>query len=82
MPASDEDIAFAPVTRLRGWIAGGELSSRRLTDIYLDRIAAHGDRLECFVTVTPELARAQADAADAMPAGGTLSVRCTASPMG
>ena len=64
LPESAEDIAFAPVATLSQWIARGDLTSRQLTEIYLARIQDHGDRLECFVTVTPELARAQADAAD------------------
>ncbi len=71
LPDRAEDIAFAPVTRLSQWIARGELTSRRLTEICLSRIAAYGDRLECFVTVTGELARAEADAADALLAAGT-----------
>jgi Asp-tRNA(Asn)/Glu-tRNA(Gln) amidotransferase A subunit family amidase len=70
LPAGDEDIAFAPVTRLSQWIARGELTSRRLTEIYLARIEDYGDQLQCFVTVTPELARAQADAADALLKAG------------
>ncbi len=72
LPASDEDIAFAPLTRLSQWIARKKLSSRRLTEIYLARIEEYGARLECFVTVTSELARAQADAADALLKAGTL----------
>jgi hypothetical protein len=68
---TDQDIAFAPVTRLSQWIARGSLSSRRLTEIYLARIQEYGERLECFVTVTAELARAQADAADALLKAGT-----------
>ena len=71
LPDSDEDIAYAPVTSLSQWIARGDLTSRRLTEIYLARIEAHAERLECFVTVTPELARAQADAADALLKAGT-----------
>ena len=71
LPGSDEDIAFAPVTALSQWIAHGELTSRRLTEIYLARIEAYASALECFVTVTPELARAQADAADALLRAGT-----------
>jgi hypothetical protein len=31
LPASDEDIAFAPVTHLATWIRSGALTSRRLT---------------------------------------------------
>ncbi len=71
LPERDDDIAFAPVTRLGPWLARGELTSRRLTEIYLARIEDYGGRLECFVTVTPELARAQADAADALLKAGT-----------
>ena len=71
LPDSDEDIAFAPVTSLSQWIARGDLSSRRLTEIYLVRIESLAGMLECFVTVTPELARAQADAAEALLGAGT-----------
>ncbi len=71
LPDSDEDIAFAPVSDLSRWIESGALTSRRLTDIYLDRIETYAERLECIVTVTSDLARAQADAADALLRAGT-----------
>ena len=64
LPADEVDIAFAPVTSLSRWIARGEISSERLTRIYLDRLRAHGPRLECVVTLTPDLAMAQARRAD------------------
>ena len=70
LPDDDEAIAFAPVTRLSGWIASGALTSRRLTEIYLARIAALGPQLHCFATVTTDLARAEADAADALLRAG------------
>ena len=70
LPASDTDIAFAPVWKLSAWIASGALTSRRLTEIYLARIAQHGPRLECFITVTPDIARAEAEACDADLAAG------------
>lgn len=70
LPSSPADIAFAPVWKLGRWMRRGVLTSRRLTDIYLNRIATHGDALECFVTVTPDIARAQADAADRELAAG------------
>ncbi|HSU97031.1 MAG TPA: hypothetical protein VLI40_07370, partial [Gemmatimonadaceae bacterium] len=38
LPASDEDIAFAPVTQLSGWIETRKITSDRLTRIYLDRL--------------------------------------------
>ncbi len=70
LPDSDEDIAFAPVVQLSAWIRAGHLSSRRLTEIYLARIAALNPDLYCFATVTPDLARAEADAADALLGAG------------
>lgn len=72
LPDSVEDIAFAPVTQLHGWIANQAISSRRLTEIYLERIARIGPKLECFATVTDELALAQADTADALIQKGQL----------
>jgi Asp-tRNA(Asn)/Glu-tRNA(Gln) amidotransferase A subunit family amidase len=66
LPTSDEDIAFAPVSLQAGWIASGKLSSVRLTGIYLDRIAEFGPKLECFATVTADLALAEAAAMDAL----------------
>ena len=70
IPDSDEDVAFAPVTALAAWIKAGALSSRRLTEIYLARIETLGPALECFATVCPELARAEADAADSLLRAG------------
>ncbi len=70
LPASDKDIAFAPLTRLAAWIASGALTSARLTEIYLARIAALNPLLECWATVTPDRARAEAAAADALTGAG------------
>lgn len=70
LPATDEDIAFAPVTHLGAWIRAGHLTSRRLTQIYLDRIATLGPKLECFAAVSADLALAEADAADALTRAG------------
>jgi Asp-tRNA(Asn)/Glu-tRNA(Gln) amidotransferase A subunit family amidase len=72
LPASDEDIAFASVHQLSCWIAAGQLTSSRLTRIYLDRIAALGPDLECFATVAAERARAEAEAADALLRAGVV----------
>ena len=69
-PANDEDLAFAPVTHLAHWIATGTLTSRRLTELYLRRIAELNPSLFCFAAVTPERALAQADAADRALAAG------------
>ncbi len=66
LPMDEEDIAFAPVTRLSAWIASGVLTSARLTQIYLARIALLGPKLECFAAVTPELAYAEANNCDSL----------------
>lgn len=71
LPERDEDIAFAPVTRLAGWIAARATTSERLTTIYLDRIERYGPRLQCIATTTADLAMRQAHAADALLAAGT-----------
>lgn len=70
LPKNDEDIAFATLPELGAWIASGALTSRRLTQIYLDRIARLNPHLYCFATVTPDLALAEADAMDALTADG------------
>src|SRR5262245_3293265 len=38
LPSSDDDIAFAPVTQQSRWIESRQLTSERLTNIYLSRI--------------------------------------------
>ena len=71
-PSDPADIAFAPSWKHAAWMASGELTSVQLTDIYLDRIARHGEALECFVTVTADLARRQAAQMDAERARGQV----------
>lgn len=64
LPKNTDDIAFSPVVHLAHWIKTGQMTSRELTEIYLTRIKAHGAKVECFITVTSDLARKQAEAAD------------------
>ncbi|WP_394692163.1 amidase [Hyphobacterium sp.] len=70
VPSRDVDIAFSSAWKQSKWLRAGQISSERLTRIYLDRIEQFGGELECFVTVTPELAIEQARAADAALARG------------
>ena len=70
LPASEADIAFAPVSRLSRWIEQRTLSSERLTNIYLQRLQQFDPKLRCVITLTRELALAQAKRADAEIAGG------------
>jgi Asp-tRNA(Asn)/Glu-tRNA(Gln) amidotransferase A subunit family amidase len=64
LPAKDEDIAFAPVAHLSRWIEQRQLSSERLTRIYLDRLQKFNPQLRCAITITRELAIKQAKQAD------------------
>lgn len=70
LPDKDEDIAFAPVSTLSRWIQSRALTSERLTRIYLERLQRFDPKLECVITLTPELALAQARRADAEIAAG------------
>jgi Asp-tRNA(Asn)/Glu-tRNA(Gln) amidotransferase A subunit family amidase len=70
LPTSDEDIAFAPVTQLSRWIETRKLSSDRLTRIYLARLQRFNPKLRCVITLTPDVALAQAKQADAEIAAG------------
>jgi Asp-tRNA(Asn)/Glu-tRNA(Gln) amidotransferase A subunit family amidase len=69
-PANDADIAFAPVTQLSRWIEQRKLTSERLTEIYLRRIEQFDPKLRCVITLTRDLALAQAKKADAEIAAG------------
>ncbi|NVJ98978.1 MAG: amidase [Alphaproteobacteria bacterium] len=64
VPAAPDDIAFAPTAAQSHWIGTGQLTSSRLTDIYLGRIQAHAGALECFVTLLADSAREAAYRAD------------------
>ncbi|MEZ5715893.1 MAG: hypothetical protein R3D85_12395 [Paracoccaceae bacterium] len=57
---------------LAAWIASGAITSRRLTEIYLDRIERLNPHLFCFATVTPGWHLAEADAMDALTNGKSL----------
>ncbi|MBX6366089.1 MAG: amidase, partial [Gemmatimonadetes bacterium] len=70
LPASDADIAFAPVWRLSRWIERRQLTSERLTRIYLDRIRRFDPKLRCVITLTAERALEQAKRADREIAAG------------
>lgn len=72
IPDDAESIAFASVKQQARWMTTGQISSRELTDIYLERIERHGPLLECFVTVTADVAREQADQADRERATGQV----------
>jgi Asp-tRNA(Asn)/Glu-tRNA(Gln) amidotransferase A subunit family amidase len=65
LPQDDVELAYAPVNHLSHWIHSRQLTSERLTELYLERIARIAPKLYCYITVTSDLARAQAKAMDA-----------------
>ena len=70
LPEREEDIAFAPVTSLAGWIRTKQITSERLTGIYLKRLEQFDPKLHCVITLTREHALEQARAADGEIAAG------------
>jgi Asp-tRNA(Asn)/Glu-tRNA(Gln) amidotransferase A subunit family amidase len=72
LPSKDEDIAFAPVAKLSRWIEKRQITSTRLTKIYLDRIEKFNSQLRCVITLTRDLALAQAKKADEEISAGTI----------
>src|SRR5581483_1473876 len=70
LPSSDDDIAFSPVTQLSRWIESRQLTSERLTNIYLDRIARLDSKIRAIITLTKDHAIARAKLADSEIAAG------------
>ncbi len=64
LPKSEADIAHASVAQQGAWLRAKAISSASLTELYLKRIEKFDRKLSAFVTVTADIARAQAAAAD------------------
>jgi Asp-tRNA(Asn)/Glu-tRNA(Gln) amidotransferase A subunit family amidase len=64
LPASEDEIAYAPVTQLSRWIESQAITSMRLTEIYLHRLERFDPQLHCVITLTREHALEQARNAD------------------
>jgi Asp-tRNA(Asn)/Glu-tRNA(Gln) amidotransferase A subunit family amidase len=69
-PSTDEALAFLPVTHLAKLVQTRQVTSSELTELYLSRLTRYDPTLHCVVSLTPELARAQAKQADAEIAAG------------
>ncbi len=70
LPDDDESIAYAPVTRLAQWIQQRQITSERLTKIYLERLERFNPKLRCVITLTRDRALLQARNADREIAAG------------
>lgn len=69
-PDSQDDLAFAPVSRLARLLRSRQVSSVELTRLYLDRLERFDPQLECVISLTRELALRQAERADREIAAG------------
>jgi Asp-tRNA(Asn)/Glu-tRNA(Gln) amidotransferase A subunit family amidase len=69
-PSTDEALAFLPVTHLAKLVETHQVKPSELTELYLSRLTKHDPVLQCVVSLTPELARAQAREADNEIAAG------------
>jgi Asp-tRNA(Asn)/Glu-tRNA(Gln) amidotransferase A subunit family amidase len=64
LPSSDAEIAYAPLWKIARWIEARQLSSERLTHIYVSRLERFDPQLRCVITLTRDLALRQAQQAD------------------
>src|SRR5262245_10410643 len=63
------DLAYAGIARQAELVRDGEVSSRELTELYLERIERIDPELNAFRVTWPERALEEADSADGRAAG-------------
>ncbi|MEM8524363.1 MAG: amidase [Bacteroidota bacterium] len=64
VPKNKKALAFYSVGQLASLIKSKQITSTELTKIYLERLKRYGDTLQCVITITEEVALAQAERAD------------------
>ncbi|MCG3153693.1 MAG: putative amidase AmiD [bacterium] len=69
-PANLDELAYASLGALAELLRTRKVTSTQLTQMYLSRLKKYGPQLECVITLTEELALAQARRADAEIAAG------------
>jgi len=70
LPANKEALAFYTIPQLAHLIGTRQITSTELTQFYLERIKRYNPTLQCVITITEELALAQAQKADQEIANG------------
>lgn len=70
LPADLNNLAFDSIGQLAALIKARKITSVQLTELYLARLKKYGPKLNCVVTLTEDLAREQARAADREIAAG------------
>ena len=78
----DQDIAYAPVRQLFGWLRSRRISSLELTRFYLERMRRLDPRLACVINLTEPRALEEAARADAEFAAGRLGSPLQGVPWG
>ena len=70
LPADESELAFLSLGELGALLKSRQLTSERLTRLYLARLKRFGPRLECVVTLTEDHALERAQRADTEIAAG------------
>jgi hypothetical protein len=70
LPTNKEDLAFYSVRQLAELIRIRAITSEELARFFIDRLKKHDTQLHCVITITEELAMAQARKADQEIAAG------------
>jgi len=70
MPKQTDELAFYSIPQLAYLIKNKRISSVALTQIFINRIKKYGDSLQCVISITEDIALAQAQLADAELAKG------------
>jgi hypothetical protein len=70
LPVNPDDLAYYSIEQLGALIKSRQITSEKLTVYYLDRLKKYGPKLECVMTLTEDLALAQARQADTEIAAG------------
>lgn len=64
LPANPNDLAFYSIRQLGSLLRNGSISSKTLTNFFIQRLKKWGDTLQCVVSLTEQLAMEQASKAD------------------
>jgi len=70
LPSNREDLAFYTIPQLAYLLQSQQITSTELTKLYLERIKRYNPTLQCAITITEDLALAQAQKADQEIANG------------
>ncbi len=70
LPANRNDLAFYSITQLASLIKNKKITSVDLTKFFIDRLKKYGDTLHCVISLTEDVAMAEATEADKEIAAG------------